>query len=383
MSELTLEIDGEVWEYWSEVTLREAVDEIAQVTFVSVFDPDVLAFREMFRPFQYRAVKVYLGGEVRFAGTLMSVDPNVTDSESTVTCECYATCGVLADVTVPEELFPAEFKNVKLSTIAEKVCEPFGITARIEPLPLKNISAEEGDVYPDIDDEDFSITDASVSIDEGPKFEKVQFKPGQNIMDLLIDLAHQRGLIITSETDGNLLFHQASQATNDVVAQIDEDSRPATDITPSFSVQDYYSHITGISKSKGGKEGSKFTVSNPNIASDEFLFFNTNRPLVYELNDTEPADVPAAVTAKMGRMFANTVKYELSVSVPYDASYHYWEPNRFIKIKNKAAMIYNATDFLIRAVELTFTPQEATAQLDLVLPGSLSGEIPESMPWDE
>ena len=376
MSELTLEIDGEEWAFWSEVSLRESVDEVAQATFVSIFDPDQLAFREIFRPFQYREVKIYLNGVLRFTGTMMKIEPQVSNDSSTVSCQCYATCGVLADVTVPPDLFPAEFKNVKLLTVAEKVCEPFGITAKLEQLAVKSVSADNSlDIFDAVTDANFEL------IDQGPVFEKVQFKPEQKIMDLLIDLAHQRGLIITSDVEGNLVFHRASQSTNDVVAEIDEESRPATSISPSFEVQNYFSQITGISKAKGGKEGSRFTVDNPNITGD-LIFFNTNRPLVYELTDTEPADVPAAVEAKMGRMFANTSKYELSVSVPYDSNRFYWEPNRFVAITNNAAMIYRRTTFLIRSVELNFVPDSATGSLTLVLPGTLSGTLPEYMPWD-
>jgi hypothetical protein len=45
-------------------------------------------------------------------------------------------------------------------------------------------------------------------------------------------------------------------------------------------------------------------------------------------------------------------------------------------------MIYSSYEFVVRSVRFDSETDSETAELDLVLPGSFSGEIPESMPWD-
>jgi hypothetical protein len=45
-------------------------------------------------------------------------------------------------------------------------------------------------------------------------------------------------------------------------------------------------------------------------------------------------------------------------------------------------MIYNRYSLIARSVVLEQSGQSKTALLELVMPGSFSGEIPETMPWD-
>lgn len=369
-SEIYLTINGKAWDYWSSITLIESADSISRVSLTSLFDPDKQIFRDTFRPFSYPEMRIELGGVLRFVGTIMNVKPSVTPDQSIVTVEAYATCGILADVTPTPEQFPTEFKGMKLEQIAKQLCDPFNIDVVFGAPTGEVLDIDSGGSFLDID--------ALPKIDPGSLFEKIQLKPGQKILPLLIDLAKQRGLIIRSTPDGMLLFTRANPDTGDVVADLTSD-RPVINISPSFEVQDYYSSMTGISKTKGGKVGSKFSVDNPKLS----FVLDVLRPYVYEINDTDPADVPDAVTSRMGRMFADSISYNIDLATTVDQNGYYWQPDRYITLLAPKVMVYKTVPLLIRETKLTFTADETRASINVILPGVLSGEIPESLPWEE
>ena len=93
-------------------------------------------------------------------------------------------------------------------------------------------------------------------------------------------------------------------------------------------------------------------------------------------------DVKAAVEAKAGRMYGDSVSYSVTVSTWRDVSGNLWKPNTRIKLKAPQVMIYSDYTFLIKNVTFFKNDSTETALLDLVLPGSFAGLIPESLPWD-
>ena len=160
------------------------------------------------------------------------------------------------------------------------------------------------------------------------------------------------------------------------VARLQQGAAPVLSVTPFFSPQEYYSHITGIGPVIVGLAGSQFTVKNP-------LLLGVTRPLTFEAPDTLDADVKSAVEAKIGRMFGNVVSYSVRVATWRDPNGKLWEPNTSIELLAPGAMIYKAYEFIIRSIEFGRDRETETATLNLVIPGAFSGKIPEALPWDE
>ena len=59
------------------------------------------------------------------------------------------------------------------------------------------------------------------------------------------------------------------------------------------------------------------------------------------------------------------------------------EDDNTITLLAPGAMIYSEYEFVIKSVEFSRDGDSETAVLKLVLPGSFSGEIPETLPWEE
>jgi prophage tail gpP-like protein len=340
--EVALLIDGKRFRFWTSIRLTRAIDSMDTLDLAAPFEPDLAGFKETFRPFSFKAMGVTVGGRPLFKGTMISVIPAVGDSK-TIQVGAYSTPGVLNDCTAPASAYPLEYNAQDLKAITSAIIKPFG---------LKAVFME----------------------DPGSTIERVAMEPGQKVLDFLSNLAKQKNLIISSTERGELLF-QKSLSEGAPVAKLRQGESPVVSVTPSFNPQEYYSHVTGIEPVVVGLNGGAYTVKNGKLTT-------LLRPFTFQAEDTESGTLKEAVEAKAGRMFGNMVSYKLSVNTWRDQAGELWAPNTLVNVEAKSAMIYKPYNFIIRSVEFYRDDKSQTATLDLVIPGSFSGEIPEELPWD-
>jgi len=336
-------VNGQRFRFWESVTLRRSLDAFDTVGFSAIMDATAPGFKETFRPFSFQTVEIFIGSTRFFTGTMIGVSPDLQPSTKRVSVSCYAKPGVLVDCNMPASAYPLQFFDQGLQEISATLAAPFGIGVEF--------SANQGDTFEDV------TCDIS-----------------RKVHDFLSDLARQRNLVISNTADGKMVF-QSSIASGQPVVTIDQGKAPLVEVVPNFNPQNYYSDVTGIEPTILGLEGAQFTVKNDKLKG-------VIRPHTFVTQDTQEGAVPAAVNAKMGRMFGNMASYSVRVPTWRDPQDNLWEPNTIVKLTAPDAMIYNAYDFVIRSVEFTRTPTSFDAILNLVMPGSFSGEIPEVLPWD-
>lgn len=346
--ETAILIDGRRFRFWDNIRFTRALDTIDIVEFGAPLDTNISNFKETFKPFSYKNVVITVGDNPIFTGTMVSVVPVVEENKKIVSISCYSKPGVLNDCTPPASLYAQgegqlEFNGQGLTEIIKTLVTPFGISV------------------------DFQA-------DQGAIFDRVAIQAGEKIFSFLAKLVKQRNLILTNDIDGQLVVWQ-STPPGTPVAVLSQGEPPILSITPFFSPQEYYSHITGIEPVLVGLEGSQFTVRNTRL-------LGVTRPLTFNAPDTIGSNLKSAVEAKAGRMFGNLVSYSVRVATWRDSSGALWEPNKTIKIIAPDAMIYSDYEFIIRSVEFDRDDTTKTATLNLVLPGSFSGEIPDTLPWD-
>ena len=342
--EVALLIDGERFRFWEAVRIRRSLDSLSTISFSAPFEPDNIEFRNIFRPFSFRDVDITVGGIPLFAGTMLTPAPQLTSKKRTVSVDAYSLPGVLDDCPPPASTYPIEFDEQGLKEIAVSLCLPFGIGVKF-------------------------------LVDQGPAFEQVADETGKEVLSFLADLAKQRNIVISDTPAGELLFWQSVEPGKPV-AILSEGSSPVLSVIPRFNPQGYYSEITGLDSVEVGFDGSQYTVKNPHLKG-------VLRPKVFTPKDTEDGTIKAAVEAKIGRMFGNMVSYDVFISTGRDPQGDLWTPNTTIKLTAPGAMIYNEFEFVIRNVELIAEKDKRTAVLNVVIPGSFSGKIPEALPWDE
>lgn len=341
--EVAILIDGIRFRRWSSVRIVRSLDAMDIIEFEAPFDQDLPGFRETFRPFSYKDITVTVGGLPLFTGTMVAVSPIVDNDRRSVSVSGYSRPGVLNDCTAPASAYPLEFDSLGIRDIAAKLSDPFGVSVELEG-------------------------------DPGAIFDRVASPPSKKILSFLIELAKERNLVVSSTSKGALLFTKSTE-TGSPVAILEQGFSPVTDISPFFSPQEYYSHITGLEPVVTGLQGSQFTVKNPRL-------LGTVRPIAFTVQDTQNADVKTAVEAKAARMFGGAVTYIVGLDTWRDPSGTLWRPNTTIKLTAPGAMIYSEYEFVIRSIEFFRTASSGTAALTLSLPGAFSGKIPETLPWD-
>ena len=121
--------------------------------------------------------------------------------------------------------------------------------------------------------------------------------------------------------------------------------------------------------------GSQFTVVNPRLNG-------VLRPFNFDAGDTTETDITTTTNDKVGRMFGNMVKYSVQVNTWRTPDGALWEPDMTVLLQAPGSMIYEPFNFVVRRAVFNQTVNSRTATLDLVLPGSFSGGVPETLPWD-
>ena len=342
--EVTLLIDGQRFRFWSQVSITRSLDQVSSVEFRAPFDPDQPVQRETFRPFTFKPITVLYAGARLFTGVMVGVTPELQPASRTISVSCYSRPGVLTDCTMPAARFPLEFNGADLRVIADSLLQSFGLTARFDAIP-------------------------------GSSFVKVRCDPQQRVASFLIDLAKQRNLVVADTETGELLFSSVISGSAQPVASLEEGSSPVTSITPGFNAQQYYSHVTGIAPIAIGRIGSQYTVKNERLPT-------AVRPLIFNAKDSIDADVPRATQNKLSRMFGNMASYSVAVNTWVDQSGDLWRPNTLVRVRAPGAMIYRPYTLMIRTVSFQQDAASRTAVLNLVLPGSFGGGLPEVLPWD-
>jgi prophage tail gpP-like protein len=341
-------IGGQEFKSWESIKISRSIDSISTVSFDLPFDSSDLALRVAFRPFSYREIIVYIGqsGTVRrrvlFRGTIVDVNPSLTTTSRRLSVSAYAKCGVLTDCTPSAAAFPIQFENAGLTDIAATLAAPFGVGAKV--------TATQGDV-----------------------FEQVTCEPDRKIFDFIADLARQRNLILSSNDEGDLLIWREIE-NQKPVAKLKQGEPPLTSIEGSFTPRDYFSTVTGVEQSTVGVEGEQFTATNERLRG-------VIRPFSFKVTDAAQGALRDAVYSKFGRMFANAASYSITVPTWRDSRGQLWEPNTVVNVFAPDAMIYREYDFLIRSVSFIRNADKNEAVLNLVMPGSFSGRVPDSLPW--
>ena len=336
---LDVKIDGSSMEVYERFTCSMAIDGFSRAEFVL---PNEKEIREMLPPLTPTAIDVGYNGDSVMSGYTETPTPENTDTRKELRVSVASWPNMLLS-TAPTSSFPWEFVDMDLDLIARNL------------LALYNLEYE-------------------FEADKGPVFSKLKILQSEKVFDFLIKLCRQRGLIMRDGPDGVVVFH-SGVSTGSPVLKIDGESRPDVSIGPAiFDSTEYYSHVTGILKSKNKRKRKRLTVENPH-------YRGIMRPYEFEISDSDEGELETAVNTVAARMFANVFK--LPIVVPY------WEgenkellrPGGVVSVRSPKDYIEDYTDLLISNVTLSMTSNQRIATLTTVLPGVYNGRIPERVPW--
>lgn len=345
-NDITIMVGGKTFTGFTGYSISQSIDKFDAFSFSAPFDDSMKEHRKAFMPFTYQDCTVYYDGKLLFNGTLLTPDPEATADSKTVTIQGYPKCGVSNDCCLPESKYPPEYNGLTISDIAQDVLSPFGVGVVVK-----------GDV--------------------GGPFEKVEYNPGDSVFSFLSKLAGERGLMISNEKNGDFLFWIPEKET--VCDSIKEGELPFISCKAQFDSQQFYSHVTGFAKVEKEEDASSFTYENKYLISKGII-----RPYSFTVDDATSGDLESCVKAKVGRMFASSVKYTLTVLGHKNSKGELWRKNMAISVLSPGAMIFKETVLLVDSVEISRSDSDGNKTvLSLVLPGARDGSLCEEFPWEE
>ena len=195
-------IDGKKFEGWDGLEIELALDNFSKIDFDAPFEPDRLEFRQTFRPFSFKPLEVTVDGETLFKGTLVGVEPKRTATQASVHISGYAVPAVIQDCTAPGNTVPHSYEKMSLRSITEAILAPFKIAVQM-------------------------------SEEDPGQFGKLALKEGQKIHEFLVELAKQRGYVMSNTKGGDFLYWKSVEPGNPV-ARIVENEQALVSIEAQF-----------------------------------------------------------------------------------------------------------------------------------------------------
>jgi len=344
--EVALYIDGKVFKYFDDINISMSFDSIADTFSLSVpFDSTNTAFKKLMRPFSYKEIAIYIGGEKQLQGNIITIKTITTPEGRKLNIDGYSKTGILNDCCPSSETKCTDINGLDLSQIAQLLCDPYGIDIIFE--------AEVG--------AKFSRSD------------KIQIDPSKKIVETLTVLAKMRGLVISNTTDGDLLFHKAESIVDDYVT-IDSGKPPCIKSDATYNGQNRYSNITIVKK---GKSSGKIT-----IADDELKKQGVFRSIIQQADNSEKGNLKNNALAKIGRTIAESVSISADFFGWRRTDGEIWIPGQQIFFKSPDDFIYDYTMLLVKNVTLNKKSESLTSSLTLCLPECYSGKLRTEYPWD-
>jgi prophage tail gpP-like protein len=341
--DVSIVIDGKEFTGFTGYDLTLSYDSFDTFSFTAPYDPTLAELAQTIVPFAFKGCEVYYDGHLLFKGTLLTPDPELAAKSSEITLQGYPLCAVLNDCMLPPTKYPLPCNGINVKGIAEAACECYSIPVVFE-----------GDV--------------------GPDFTEVSIEPTEKILDFLSKLSKQRSLLFSNNEKGQLVFFNAKKEK--ASASFSEGKLPLLSIKPKFGAQEFFSHITGFSKTDAEYPAASYTYENKYLINHGILRHHT---VIIEDAETS-SDLENAVKAYAGRMFADCVSYELECEGHVNENRELFQKGMAIRVHAPSAMIARETDFMARSVHLKRTKEGKTTSFTLVLPGSYTGELPEVLP---
>lgn len=351
--EVGIRIDGQVFNTWQSVTVTRSTDSF---DVVQLSAPLAQETRDQLVPMSFKDVTITVGGDPLFSGTLVDVDPVVSDSGAVVSLGAYSRPGVLQDCTPSAASFPLQYKDLDVFQIAEQLCEPFGVKVLRATAP-QQVGAQ-----------------FNAPIDVGDAFggEGVALDPGKSILSFLMELTQQRGLLMSNTARGELLLSRPPTLSTPS-AKFAQGVSPLMSVTPSFSPRRWFSHLTTLAPVTMEGGGSSYTAKNKHAGG-------VIRPYVSEASDATDGTAQQAAETKRQRMLENAATYTIQLPTWRSPSGKLWTPGETVSLVAEDAMVYNPYNFILKRVEFHRAAETGAASASLVLNVPSN---PETMPWDQ
>jgi hypothetical protein len=301
---------------------------------VTHFDPNDNEMYNLLRPYQYQKSQVYLGKTL--AGTGYYFTPETDTGSQRATLHFWSKPAHMMDSTLKPGTYEAN--KIKLSQRAADLAQPHAVKVIYE-------------------------------LDEDGIFDRIKANKTEKKGDHLLNLARQRGGLVTSTENGELLFTQA--ATGEPVLALIENTPPLLPVKSKYDGRARYGSYLAIGQSTGKAKSA--TAVDENIPHSRFLTFTAD--------DTRGGDIQTAAEWKKNKTIADSLSIDLPLSDWFDFDGNLIKENTIIEVFAPTLFINRATRFLIRSATYEYTVDNGRTMTINVVPPGVYNDEPIEEPW--
>lgn len=303
--------------------------------------------KELFRPLKFQKVEIWdNSGKVKFlTGTIINNTKKATSNGVDLAVSGYSLPGVLDDCAHLPTSSPMS-NNASLKEIAEYLIKPFGITL---------------------------IIDSSVEAKCAEIYEKQEIKSSETIASYLSKLCTAKNVLITSNSEGNLVF-----------TQVDIKAKPVLDI----SLKNQQVRSIGLECNGQGMhsiiqvDGEANLYESPSTDKEKKgETGNVNNSLIspYRPSFISQGNENTTVTETVKAALANelqNIKLTVELSGWNFVDDELILPGAIISITSPQVGLYKKTNFLIKNIALKEDSKSKLTTFTCVIPEALTGETP-------
>jgi len=321
--QLTIVIKGKEFEGFENFRLNQAMDVIADGWNCSmaynIKDKEIV---DIFKPYSYNESLVYIGGNIIDNGILYNVSPELSQTKRIIKLEGWTkTADIIDSVSSP----PYEFSNMNIKDISKSILSPFSL-------------------------------DIIFDNDPGPVFDRVTIEPTESVGQFLANLATQRGLLISSNEKGQLVFWTGT--TSAPLFTLEEGGNYLLSIPAiNYDGRSIFNTYKAIGQSPGNSSNSAISIDNeiPKV-----------RKMTFTADDTTDANIKDSADWKRDKARADSFNISLQVSGWRDPNGNLYKKNTRMILKSETAGFPDGINLLIKAVEFSMSNSGKQTTLSVV-----------------
>ena len=350
-NEITIDFNGKRFPGAKASRIGRQMNQIADgFTFEIPYDYRDRDMVDLLRPYTWYTAKLFIGGELYITALASKWDYQESDAGATAVIECRTLPGEMLEcMSMRRSMVFAS--GMTLLDICREVAAPYGITCYS--------SNGSGGV----------VTQSQV----GDAFNRVEQSIDQTDADFLTQLATQKGFLLTSMADGNLLLCRANV-----------DDRPVCSlIAGQYPVRSFKSSHDGSKRfSRFVATTEEFGVSSVSKSLDDTLVPRP-RTMVFKATDAESANIETAIKWRRSKSMAEAATYDVEVSGWRNPEGELWRENMKLTGLAPGAFVFTESEFITESVELTKDESGGdVTSLKLAIPESYSTDQPKApFPW--
>ncbi len=332
---------------------------------------------DLFRPFGWQKAQLFIGGELYITALASKWDFVADSGGYMAVIECRTMPGEMLECMGMRKNMQFK-KGMRLIDICVEVARPYGITCYasdggggIVEAPAAKDAGSGGATAYKYDPTGKPIPAESADMDVALGLVEQDYT--QTDADFLQELAVQKGFLLTSLPDGNLLLCRANVKDKPVCA-LRQGEYPLIGVAGSYDGSKRFSKWQAVSEADG-KSGISKTMDDTTVP--------VPRGFVFKATEADDKNLTTAVQWRMAKSVAEAISIPVTVSGWRNASGELWKENTVLTLWAPGAFVLTESRMITESVELTKDDSGGdVANLQLVIPESYTTTMPKApFPW--